>query len=297
MEQIEKIKRRIQSSQELKTVVKNMKSLAAVNIRFYQHAAEAAREYKRTIRLGLSAFLSARREIPEYGGMRGASSDIGVIVFGSEQGMCGGFNEKIMDRLTEFLDHHSSGVGQIRLVSVGTRIRPLAAGAGRPVDENLTMPTSLDRISDLTDEIIAVLERWRLEFGMEKIYMIYNRHGGESLYRPATEQIFPITETMLQQWRKEPWQGPNKTPLITMDQADLFWRLADHYLYSELFKGALESMESENAARLAAMEAAEKNIEEKLAELGRLYNMRRQQSITSELLDIIGGFEAISTEE
>lgn len=132
---------------------------------------------------------------------------------------------------------------------------------------------------------------------MEKIFMIYNRHGGESLYRPATEQIFPITETMLEQWSREPWQGPNQPPLTTMDQTELFRRLADHYLYSELIKGVLESMESENAARLAAMEAAEKNIEEKLAELGRIYNVRRQQEITSELLDIIGGFEAISSGE
>ena len=297
MEQIEKIKRRIESSKELKTVVKNMKSLAAVNIRFYQNAAEAAREYKWTVRLGLSGFFSARGKVPEYGGVKGESFDIGLIVFGSEQGMCGGFNERIMDRLTEFLEHHSTGVGQIRLVSVGARIQPLTAEAGRPVDNHLSMPTSLDRISDLTDAIIRVLEKWRLELGMEKIYMIYNRHGGESLYRPATEQIFPITETMLEGWRREPWPGPTKPPLTTMDQEDLFRRLADHYLYSELFKGALESMESENAARLAAMEAAEKNIEEKLAELGRLYNVRRQQSITSELLDIIGGFEAISSSE
>ncbi|MFP4563555.1 MAG: F0F1 ATP synthase subunit gamma [Spirochaetia bacterium] len=297
MEQIENIKRRIQSSKELRTVVKNMKSLAAVNIRFYQNAAEAAREYKRTIRLGLSGFFSARGQVPEYGGMHGESFDIGVIVFGSEQGMCGGFNEKIMDSLTDFLDRHSTGVGEIRLVSVGTRIQPIAAEAGRPVDKNLSMPNSLDRISDLVDAIILVLEHWRLELGMEKIYMIYNRHGGESLYRPAAEQIFPITETMLEQWRREPWPGPTKPPLTTMDGETLFRRLADHYLYSELFKGVLESMESENAARLAAMEAAEKNIEEKLAELGRLYNVRRQQSITSELLDIIGGFEAISSGE
>ena len=297
MEQIEKIKRRIQSSKELKTVVKNMKSLAAVNIRFYQHAAEAAREYKHTVRMGLSAFFSARGRVPEYGGIRGESFDIGVIVFGSEQGMCGGFNERILDRLTEFLQHQSAGVEQIRLVGVGARVLPLVAEAGRPVDKNLSMPASLDRISDLVDDIIIVLENWRLERGMEKIYMIYNRHGGESLYRTSVEQIFPISETMLEEWRREPWQGPNNPPLTTMDQEVLFRRLADHYLYSELFKGTLESMESENAARLAAMEAAEKNIDEKLAELGRLYNVRRQQSITSELLDIIGGFEAISPGE
>jgi F-type H+-transporting ATPase subunit gamma len=211
--------------------------------------------------------------------------------------MCGGFNERILDSLTDFLENHSSGVGEIRLMSVGARVRPLVNGVGRPVDTNLSMPTSLERVSDLVDSIILVLEGWRLDRGMETIYMIYNRHGGESLYRPAVEQIFPISETMLEEWRREPWQGPNNPPLTTMDQEVLFRRLADHYLYSELFKGTLESMESENAARLAAMEAAEKNIDEKLAELGRLYNVRRQQSITSELLDIIGGFEALSSGE
>jgi len=79
-----------------------------------------------------------------------------------------------------------------------------------------------------------------------------------------------------------------------MDRKSLFSSLIREYLFVSLFRAFAESLASENASRLAAMQGAEKNIEEQLGELNRRYHQQRQMSITEELLDIVSGYEALS---
>jgi F-type H+-transporting ATPase subunit gamma len=161
------------------------------------------------------------------------------------------------------------------------------------VDENFRLPTSPEQIAGLVDRIILFLGEWRTEHRLNSIYLIHNTHGEENVHEPKDMKLFPLDRRLLKQWREEPWEGKT-IPLVTMNRKNVFKRLIDQFIYAQLFRGFVESMESENAARLASMEAAEKNIQDKLTELQNQYNVRRQQAITSELLDMVGGFEALS---
>jgi F-type H+-transporting ATPase subunit gamma len=93
---------------------------------------------------------------------------------------------------------------------------------------------------------------------------------------------------------KTRWPGRG-LPAYTMDWAPLFSSLIRHYLFVSLFRAFAETMASENASRLVAMQGAEKNIDERLVELNAQFHQKRQMSITEELLDIVAGFEALST--
>jgi F-type H+-transporting ATPase subunit gamma len=83
-------------------------------------------------------------------------------------------------------------------------------------------------------------------------------------------------------------------PLFSMDRDQLFSALIRQYLFVSLFRACAESLASENASRLAAMQGAERNIEERLEELQTQFHQQRQMTITEELLDIVAGFEALS---
>jgi F-type H+-transporting ATPase subunit gamma len=302
LEQLETIKRRISSSQELRTIVKNMKSLAAVYIRFFQQAARAVDQYRESLYLGFRAYFAAGgdtdsgeagEDSPGYAPPARGEEMPGVVLIGSEQGMCGNFNEKLMEYLDRFTGRLPNAVPRPRLAAVGSRIHQPAAESPYSVDENFRLPTSPEQIAGLVDRIILFIGEWRTEYRLNSIYLIHNTHGEENVHEPKDMKLFPLDRRLLEQWSEEPWEGKT-IPLVTMNRKNVFKRLIDHFIYAQLFRGFVESMESENAARLASMEAAEKNIQDKLTELQNQYNVRRQQAITSELLDMVGGFEALS---
>ncbi len=299
MEQIEAIKKKIASSKDLKTIVKNMKSLAAVYIRYLQEASRSMEKYRETVALGFKALFAS----PEFEhflpvmktGERMSFRPVkpGFILVGSEQGMCGGFNEKLMNFLESFMKNLGSRETAPRLTVAGSRIYQAAADSQYPVDRYVTLPQSPEQVAGLVDEMILHIENWRKKKDLNTIYVIHNQKGGNRLYEPVGIRIFPLDRNVLKKWSEEPWEGKT-VPLITLDKKLIFRKLIDQYFYTVLFRAFITSLESENAARLASMEAAEKNISDKLNELNKLYNIRRQQSITSELLDMVGGFEALS---
>lgn len=297
LEQLETIKKRISSSQDLRTIVKNMKTLAAVYIRFFQQAVRAIEEYEESLFLGFRAFFASEsfsasdRKFSST--FRRRSEMPGVILIGSEQGMCGNFNEKLMEYLDRHTERMDNGAARPRVAAAGSRIHQPADESLYPVDEKFRLPTSPEQIAELVDRTILFIQTWRTEQQLDTIYIIHNTHSEENFHEPKGIRLFPMDRRLLKRWSEEPWNGKS-IPLVTMNREKVLKKLIDQYLYAELFRAFVESMESENAARLASMEAAEKNIQDKLTELQNQYNVRRQQAITSELLDMVGGFEALS---
>ena len=105
--------------------------------------------------------------------------------------------------------------------------------------------------------------------------------------------MLPIDAQRFRQWREEPWQS-SSLPTFATDRRRLLSRLVRQYLFVSLFRACAESLASENASRIAAMQSAEKNIEDRLDDLRRVFNHIRQTAITEELLDVVTGFEALA---
>lgn len=295
MPTVESVKRRIRTVEDLHSVVTTMKALAAVSIRQYEKAVESLAEYNRAVELGLQILLQKRQETlaslkPE------TTNQVGAIVFGSDQGMCGQLNDQIVSHTLKTMDHLGISLENRTFLAVGLRVGGRLEDAGQPVEEYLSVPNSTSGITPMVQEIIMIIEEWRSRKKMDRIILFFNEHLSGASYRPRTLSVLPVEVEWLQCLSKKEW--PTRAlPTFTMDWNRLFSSLIRQYLFVSLYRALAESLASENASRLASMQAAEKNIEEQLSEFKSQFHQMRQMAITEELLDIVAGFETLTSKE
>jgi len=295
MQTLESLKKKIDSTEDLRSVVRTMKALAAVSIRQYEQAVTSLAEYNRTLEMGLHVVLKkkAKETSPLPGAVGGR---LGAVIFGSEQGMCGQFNEEIGSFAMSKIREAAVKKEEAALLAVGLRVIPHLQEARKQIDEILPLPSSVAGITLSVQEVVLKIEEWRSEKEIERIVLFYNKTLQRSAYKPAMQQIFPVDVQWLEGLKKMKW--PSKVlPAFTMDSRRLFSALIRQYLFVSIYRAFAESLASENASRLTAMQLAEKNIDERLEELNTDYHRQRQSSITSELLDIAAGFEALKETE
>ncbi len=291
MQSLEALKRKIGSAEDLRSVVSTMKTLAAVSIRQYETAVDSLGDYYATIEDGLRMVLWQTAEVsalhpPESGGGTGA------IVFGSDQGMCGQFNEQIVNYALEHRHHPDDPDTDLSFVAVGTRASARLQDAGFDVDHELAVPGSATGITPLVQELLSTIDEWRVRRKLGRIVLFYNRRHSASSYVPHRRQLLPVEPHRFQRLRQRRWES-RSLPAFTMQRDELFSVLIRQYLFVSLFRASAESLAGENASRIASMQAAERNIEECLDELRTGYNQVRQSFITEELLDVVTGFEAL----
>ena len=292
MQTTESLKRRIKSAGDLLSVVKTMKALAAVSIRQYQKAVESLDDYNRTVEMGLQIVLKEHMGATTQ--RKGETiKRLGVIVFGSDQGLCGQLNEQIS---VFTLDHFKeTGVKKEnrKVLAVGARVADYVEDAGQPVDELMATPSSTAGITPLVQEIIMVIEEWHFRQNVDHFMLFYNDYISGSNYHPYKVQLLPVNRDWLKDIARKKWDSKS-LPIFRMDCNKIFSSLIREYLFVSLYRAFAESLASENASRLASMQNAEKNIEEQMQDLHVQFHRTRQMTITEELLDIVAGFEAMS---
>lgn len=286
----ESIKRKINSSQDLQSVVKTMKALAAVSIRQYEKAVESLVDYNRTVEMGLQIIL--RNRLPKRVLLSQQQERLGIIIFGSDQGMCGQFNDQIAAYAVEVMEGSGLDPENLQILAVGVRPVISLEEAGWRVEKQFSVPSSVTSITSLVQQLLLKIEAWQ-EQQVNRIILFYNQTVASASYLPSSRQILPLDQSWLKSLQASTWPTPI-IPTFTMASEQLFSALLQEYFFVSLFRACAESLASENASRLASMQAAEKNIAELLDELTTQYQQERQTSITNELLDIVSGFEAIT---
>lgn len=290
MPNLEHLRRRIDTANDLRSVVSTMKTLAAVRIQQFENAVEALAEYYRTIELGFRIVLPHIAASPRPAQSSGPAL---VVVFGSDQGMCGQFNEDIVTHVQQQFPDHQGRRPRVLLVT-GARAEGLFLDAGWKVTRCYEVPASASDITNLVWRMLPDIERHQRESHLERLLVCYHHRTSAASFAPQQVQLLPLDEEQMQDWRREPWQS-RSLPTFRTPPHELLSRLVKEHLFVSLFRACAESLASENASRIAAMQAAEKNIAERLEELRTSYNHLRQTQITEELLDVVSGFEALST--
>ncbi len=297
MQTAEQLTRRINSATDLLDIVRTMKGLAAVSINRYERAVNSIDEYYRTVLLGLQAVLQAgptgMRRRQER---RTEARRLGIVVFGSDQGMCGGFNDRIghfaIGRIPRLHDNRSPP----RLLCVGARVAAFLEAAGFPVEEVYAVPGSLDGIVPQSQNILAAIDGWREQDQVNTVKLFHNSKAKGVSAQQQEIHLLPLADEWYGDIVARPWAS-RSLPVYTLGRNRLFSSLLRQYLFVSLYRAFAQSMATENAGRLSAMQAAEENIDERLEDLFAEYRRQRQSSITSELLDIVSGFEAMSVEK
>lgn len=290
METLESLRGRIATVEELKSVVKTMKTIAMVSIRQYERAVSSLAEYNRTVEMGLMVVLHGHRdawEIPR----QGLARKVGAIIFGSEQGMVGQFNEQIAVFALDHLNQAARRLEDRAVIAVGGRVAAHLEEAGQPVAEQFDLPGSVAGITRRVQELLVKLEEWQRLGGIDRLLVFHHRPLRQAAYQPQASQLLPVDLEWLKNLERAKWPSRG-LPTFTIEKDRLFFILVGHYLFVSLFRAFAESLAAENASRLASMQAAEGNIDNRLEELKLQFNNLRQTAITEELLDIMVGFEA-----
>jgi F-type H+-transporting ATPase subunit gamma len=278
------------AAKDLSAVVRSMKALAASSITQYERSVDALTDYFKTVELALSVCLRQRTEFAPSPVRNAPPMRRAAIVFGSDQGLVGRFNEVLMEYATRTL---ASLPGTTCMKwTVGERMQALVTDAGHSVPVNFPVPIGIDGITPLVGRILIALEGLLKHENCE-IYVFHNQPLAAKGYRPVAKRLLPLDRVWERDLVRLPWPG-KPVPEVIGNVSDALAAFIRGYLFVLMFQACAQSLASENASRLAAMQRAEKNIADLLDDLTRNYHRLRQESIDEELRDVISGYEASS---
>lgn len=290
-ESVERLRRRIASAEELRSVTRTMKGLAAVNVRHFEQAAVVIDEYQSVMEQGLQIVLREPGAWPSRERARTGVSEGVVIVFGSNQGLCGPINRRVASHTRRQIA--AMDVPVRRIVAVGARLAVELDVAGLPVSDRLELPHTLESIIHRSSQLVLMMDRWRDEQPAIGVWLSFpdyeGRRGG---YRPRTHQLLPVSTEWLRDVASRPWPT-HVIPTYTMPRGELVAALMRQRLLVALHRSMTQTMAAIAASRLAAMQVAERDISERLERLRQEHHRLRQAQITEELLDIVSGFDVL----
>jgi F-type H+-transporting ATPase subunit gamma len=284
----ESLGRKIAGAQDLMGVVRSMKTLAASSIGQYERAVEALKDYRRTVEMGLSVCLR-QPDVPPPSVSR-AAAPVGAVIVGSDQGLVGRFNEVLMEYVVSRVKSLSGKL--TRVWAVGERLHGLSIDAGFDAPLLLTVPNSVDAIAALVDRLLIQIAAAVDRGDVVDVYVFHNRPESAAIYEPSGRRLLPLDAVWQEGLAARPWPD-RRLPEVMDGAASALPALGREYLFVLLFQACAESLASENASRLAAMQRAEQNIDDILGNLRRTYHRTRQASIDEELFEVVSGYEAM----
>ena len=283
MPELRELQRKLDSVNALGDVVRAMRNLAAIYVRRAESALEAVRPYSEIVETCLDVLL-AEAEIPDS--PASPESHALALVFAGNQGLCGSYNEHAVASAAAFKKERS---GRTDFITIGRRGDELLRTDGVEPLMTAPAPTSLEGIKAQVPELSADVYRQYAECGAACMLFIYNGYMGMGRFEKRVRQIIPPRRAQLAAQKRR----FRCKPLLTDKPDALLGAFVEEYFFIELYRALFESHSSESGARLLAMTAAAGNIDEHSSELTQAFQSARQDFITAELLDVVGGAEAL----
>ena len=286
---LEALARRTDSMQGIRGVVHTMKTLSVINAAPYEHAARAIEAYHDAVLSGLHAFVAQSRDVGAS--MQDSAARV-LVVFGSDHGLCGSYNETLATHVREHVQTDLAAAPII--LCVGAQMEDALTDNGLTLKETFLPPASVDGIGRLANRLTQELDVLRRSASPRDISvtLIHMARGHSDEAAPRTAPLLPLDPALIAEFRRKPWAS-RSLPRVLMPPDDLFMRLIREHLFASLFRASAEALMTENAARLALMQQAEQSVDDKLDSLKAETRSVRQSEITTELLDVIIGFEAL----
>jgi len=284
MAKTQDLKRRIRSIRNTQQLTRAMKLVSAAKLRRAQQRILQARPFaRRTLTILRSVSARTNPELHPLLEERPVQR-VDVVVLTGDKGLCGAFNASILRRAESLFGAHRGSA--VQALAVGKRGRDYFTRAGRaPVAQ--WADVFRDVQFPLAAEIAATLIKRYIDHEADRIYLVYNAFKSALQPEPTTLQLLPI----------EPVQPEDPAQLqdyIYEPQPQaLLETLLPHYVEVEVFQALLESVAAEHAARMTAMDNATKNAGELIESLTLTMNRVRQASITTEIIEVVSGAEAL----
>jgi F-type H+-transporting ATPase subunit gamma len=286
MATLKTIRKRIGSVKSTQQITKAMKMVAAAKLRRAQEAATLARPYAE--KLGeLLRSVGARVESGSHPllAAREVERHIVLVLITSDRGLCGGYNGNLIRRAQSFLVEHRED--DVRVVFVGRKGHDFFRRRGVEIKErhvNLGAGPDLALAADLGTRLSGEFAAGEID----AVYLLYSSFRSALSQVPTLERLLPVTAAS-----GEETSAAGADYLYEPDPAALLDRLIKQYVTTLVHHAFLESIASEHAARMTAMDSATSNASEMIDRLTLVMNRARQAAITKELMEIVGGAEAL----
>ena len=294
-DQMRVFQKKIKTMHSLKSIIKTMKILSAINIASYEKSVKALQHYYQSVKLGLIACLLQSPQIVQaVESKKVVTKRTGVVIFGSDQGMVGQFN----DQIAEYAHHELGSIAAEKIIwPVGERVYSrLVDYPDLSVRNPFTLPNSIGHISTLISQLLDEIERERTLAEVDQLLIFYNKPKSGAKFEPTCLSLLPVDIKWMNSFMVKKWPT-NMTPEVIDGIEITFPNLIRQHLFTSIIKACVESLTSENACRLASMQVAEKHIDELLESQYLKYNQERQNRIDEELFDLVSGFEVIMAED
>ncbi len=281
------IRRRIRSVQSTQKITRAMKLVAAAKLRRAQERIIAARPYAGKMAELLGHLVSATggddAAHPLLADRQGPRRQIVIIT--ADRGLAGAFNSNVLRRALDLV--RESSQPDVTLVVVGRKARDFYRR--RPWTVKHAMVGFWDRLAlSHAQELADFFMKQYLEGEVDEVHLVYNEFRSVAVQRPVHQQLLPIP--------RGSGEGEGSEPvdyIYEPDPAAILGDLLPRHVRTQVFRALMESLAGEYGARMTAMENATRNAKEMIDVLTIQYNKARQEKITKELLDIVGGAEAL----
>ncbi len=281
------IRRKIRAVEKIQQITKAMRAVAAARLRRVREKVAAGRPYYERMRVVLARVAMQAEQVQHPLLQVRPVATTCLVVIGGDRGLCGSYNVNLgraAHQLVERLDEQQ--VGRV-VVTVGRKARGFLRYRGVECDRHFPQLTPDSTVAEAS--IIARYARDMYESGrVDEVRIVYTRFVSPMEHRPAEVALLPLQAPDV-----EDAAAPGIEYIFEPPPERLLGRLLPRYFDTQLYHLLLEAMTSEQGARMVAMTAATDNAAELIEQLTLQRNKARQQTITSELLDIVGGAEAL----
>ncbi|MEZ4266119.1 MAG: ATP synthase F1 subunit gamma [Myxococcota bacterium] len=286
MPSLKDIRKRIGSVKNTQQITKAMKMVAAARLRKAQEAIETARPYSYRLR-DVIGQLAARADFSDHPLLEQREPKrVHLLVMTSDRGLCGGFNATVNRATERYIRENPRGHEQITLDIVGRKGNEYFKRRPTPIGSyfrDIQKGVSLESASDIAEKAIVAF----VEGEVDALYVVYNEFKSAISQEVIIEQLLPVVPTT------PPDGGELAEFIYEPSKEQVMDAVIPRHITVQIYRQLLESVASEMGARMSAMDSATKNAGELIDRLTLQYNRARQANITKELMEIIGGAEAI----
>lgn len=281
MKTLDELSKKIHSLEELKNIVRAMKALSSANIHQYEKAVSSLSSYEETVLLSLkiSVLLSNKTLKEDYID----SNKKLLIVFGSDVGLCGGFNFTLAEKVSEYIKVNADK--QIKIITSGNKLNELLIFSDIEIEKNFSMPISIHGVNSLIQAVLIAINQY-LDHDILIFNHFYDSHLSSSL---RSDVMYPIDKGIVLKINDMEWPSKNR-PISPISLEQLLKTSLQEFFYLKLYQACIHSLACEHTARLTSMKQAEKKIRKKLSETISEFQQTNQALITDELMMLITNY-------
>jgi F-type H+-transporting ATPase subunit gamma len=286
MATLKDIKLRIDSIKNTQQITKAMKMVAASKMRKAEEAIVQARPYSEKLRGIVSNLSSGAKDSAHPLLEQREGGKAVVLLITSDKGLCGGLNNNLCKKLVKFIPDHSTDFEFVELVTFGKKGGEFFGNRDFEIVDsykNLKDKAMAEKMAKKVQELIRQYENGKFN----RLYIAYNRFRNVISQIPEIKQVLPVESS-------EQEESADETEFIFEPSAvGILDTIIPQYVKNQAYTALLDNYACEHAARMTAMDAATTNAAEMIDKLQLQYNRARQAAITSELIEIISGAEAL----